>query len=50
MNEFCEPEELEHEVTTPYTPQHNGLAKRRNKTLLDLMRCMMKGKGLPNYF
>jgi len=32
--------------TTPYTPYHNSLAKRRNKTLLDMTWCMLKGKGL----
>ncbi|GAU32293.1 hypothetical protein TSUD_63100 [Trifolium subterraneum] len=31
----------------PYTPQHNGLAERRNRTLLNMARCMLKGKGLP---
>ncbi|PNY14437.1 putative copia-type protein, partial [Trifolium pratense] len=34
----------------PYTPQHNGLAKRRNRTLLNMARCMLKGKGLPKCY
>ena len=48
FKEFCEAKGIEHEVTTPYTPQHNGLAEKRNMTLLDMGRCMLKGKGLPN--
>jgi transposase InsO family protein len=43
-----EENEIEHEVTSPYTPQHNGLAERRNRTLLDMTRSMLKEKVLPN--
>ncbi|RDX64254.1 hypothetical protein CR513_57211, partial [Mucuna pruriens] len=50
FKEFCEAKGIEHEVTAPYTPQHNGLAERRNRTLLDMARCMIKGKGLPNCY
>jgi hypothetical protein len=39
-----------HGVTTPYTLQHNGLAKRRNITLLDMIRSMLKMKKIPNTF
>ncbi|MCI61454.1 copia-like retrotransposable element, partial [Trifolium medium] len=39
-----------HEVTAPYTPQHNGLAERRNGTLLDMARSMIKQKNLPHKF
>jgi hypothetical protein len=35
---YCESNGIVHEVTAPYTPQHNGLAKRRNRTLLDMTR------------
>ena len=27
--------------TPPYTPQHNGVSERRNRTLLDMVRSMM---------
>jgi len=39
-----------HEVTAPYTPQHNGLAERRNRILLDMTRSMLKMKKMPNTF
>src|ERR1043165_7930307 len=38
---------VDHEVFAPYTPQHNGIAERRNKTILDMARCMLKQKNLP---
>jgi len=33
FGEFYAIKGIEHEVITPYTPQHNGLAERRNKML-----------------
>ncbi|GJT02856.1 retrotransposon protein, putative, ty1-copia subclass, partial [Tanacetum coccineum] len=29
------------QLTPPYTPQHNGVSERRNRTLLDMVRSMM---------
>ena len=34
----------------PYTPQHNGVVKRRNRTLLDMVRSMMGKADLPKFF
>ncbi|GKA21087.1 retrotransposon protein, putative, ty1-copia subclass [Tanacetum coccineum] len=31
----------------PYTPQHNGVSERRNKTLIDIVRSMMSQTTLP---
>lgn len=39
-----------HEVPTPYTPQHNGVAERRNRTIMNMVRSMLKGRKLPKYF
>nr|GEW93973.1 zinc finger, CCHC-type [Tanacetum cinerariifolium] len=36
--------------TPPYTPQHNGVSERRNKTLLDMVRFMMSQTTLPKSF
>nr|GFB35244.1 retrovirus-related Pol polyprotein from transposon TNT 1-94 [Tanacetum cinerariifolium] len=36
--------------TPPYTPQHNGLSKRRNRTLLDIVRSMMSQTTLSKSF
>ena len=36
--------------TPPYTPQHNGVSERRNRTLLDMVRTMMAFADLPKSF
>nr|XP_012572793.1 uncharacterized protein LOC101489768 [Cicer arietinum] len=33
-----------HEVTAPYTPQHNGTIERRNRTIVNMAKSMLKGK------
>ncbi|GJT32919.1 retrotransposon protein, putative, ty1-copia subclass [Tanacetum coccineum] len=38
------------QLTPPYTPQHNGVSKRRNQTLLDMVRSMMNLTTLPKSF
>ncbi|GJX91407.1 retrotransposon protein, putative, ty1-copia subclass [Tanacetum coccineum] len=36
--------------TPPYTPQHNGVLERRNRTLLDMVRSIMSQTTLPKSF
>lgn len=37
---------MKHEVTSPYTPHHSGLVKRRNITLLDMKMSILEEKKL----
>jgi len=41
---FCRDNGIIHEITTPYTPQHNGIAERRNKTIMNMVRSMIKAQ------
>ena len=41
---------IHHQLTVAYTPQHNGVAERMNRTLLDLVRSMLHHKSLPKHF
>lgn len=50
MESFCKENGILHEVTAPYTPQHNGVAERRNRTILNMVRGMLKGKKLSHDF
>ncbi|GJV60188.1 retrotransposon protein, putative, ty1-copia subclass [Tanacetum coccineum] len=38
------------QLNPPYTPQHNGVSERKNRTLLDMVRSMMNLKTLPKSF
>jgi hypothetical protein len=43
---FYEEHSIVHEMTPPYSPQSNGIAKRKNRTLTDLVNAMLETAGL----
>jgi len=43
---FCEQKGIERQLTIPNTPQQNGVAERKNHTLLDMVRSMMAQANL----
>uniref|UniRef100_M1DVJ7 Retrotransposon protein, Ty1-copia subclass n=1 Tax=Solanum tuberosum TaxID=4113 RepID=M1DVJ7_SOLTU len=46
FEELCTEKGFIRQLTTPYTPQQNGVAERRNKTLLDMTRSKMAQTNL----
>ena len=38
------------ELTTPYTPEQNRVAERKNHTVVEMTRNLLKGKGLINQY
>jgi transposase InsO family protein len=47
---FLEDEGIKHEFSSPYTPQHNGIVERKNRTLLDMARTMLDEYKTPGQF
>ena len=41
LDEFLSDEGIKHQYSTPYTPQQNGVAERKNRTLMDAARSML---------
>ena len=41
LDELLSDEGIKHQYSTPYTPQQNGVAERKNRTLMDAARTMM---------
>eukprot|EP00253_Pinus_taeda_P013378 PITA_13378 len=46
--QFCRENGIHKQFTARYTPQQNGVAERKNRTIMDMARSMLKGKHLPN--
>ncbi|XP_031264142.1 uncharacterized protein LOC116122435 [Pistacia vera] len=52
-NEFegaCKGAGIWHQFSSPYTLQQNGVSERKNRTVMEMARCMMIEKNLPKIF
>eukprot|EP00253_Pinus_taeda_P032251 PITA_32251 len=47
---FCKSHRIVQQYTVPHTPQQNGVAERKNRTLVECARSMLQGKGMSNSF
>jgi transposase InsO family protein len=41
VEDFLDEEDIKHEFSAPYTPQQNGVAERKNRTLIEMARTML---------
>ena len=44
---YCEENGIKRQLTTPYSPQQNGVVERKNRTIMSCVRSMLKEKKLP---
>jgi transposase InsO family protein len=44
---FCRDVGIKRELTTPYNPQQNGVAERKNITILEVVKTMIHNQDLP---
>lgn len=50
FNNFLKDCGIQKRTSVPYTPQQNGVAERKNRTLMEMARCLLIQSGLPNSF
>ena len=50
MDDFCAKNGIEHTFSAPRTPQQNGVAERKNRTLIEMAMTMLCDNNLPKYF
>jgi transposase InsO family protein len=48
--DYCKENDIQRQLTVRYTPKQNGVAERKNRTIEEMARSMLKGKVLPNKF
>jgi transposase InsO family protein len=44
---FCRDVGIKRELTTPYNPQQNGVAERKNRTIMEALKTMIHDQDLP---
>ncbi|KAM0017117.1 putative RNA-directed DNA polymerase [Helianthus debilis subsp. tardiflorus] len=47
---FCTDKGIDRQFSAPRTPQQNGVAERRNRTLIEAARTMLADSKLPSFF
>ncbi|KAH9651466.1 Integrase catalytic domain-containing protein [Citrus sinensis] len=47
---FCNNLGIEHQFSSPGTPQQNGVVERKNKSIQEMARTMLNENALPKYF
>ena len=49
FNNFCREAGIKRETTARYTPEQNGVAERKNRTIVEVARAMLCDQGLPKF-
>ncbi|GJT30548.1 retrovirus-related pol polyprotein from transposon TNT 1-94 [Tanacetum coccineum] len=50
LESFCDEKGISQNFSSPYTPKQNGVAERRNRTLIEAARTMLNGLVLSKHF
>jgi transposase InsO family protein len=47
IKDFCREAGIKRELTTPYNPQQNGVAERKNRSIVEATQAMIHDQSLP---
>ena len=47
FKELCKDSGIKRDLSTPYNPQQNGIAERKNRTIMEATRAMLHDQDLP---
>ncbi|OMO52806.1 Integrase, catalytic core [Corchorus capsularis] len=47
---FCDTHGIKRQLTTAYTPKHNGVCERKNRAILNMVRTFLRRSGVPKTF
>ncbi|GKC68248.1 retrovirus-related pol polyprotein from transposon TNT 1-94 [Tanacetum coccineum] len=50
LESFCDKRGISHNFSSPYTPEQNGVAERKNRTLIEAATIMLNGSVLSKHF
>ena len=50
FTEFCKEHGINRQLTSAYTPQQNGVAERKNRTIMNMVRSMLVEKNMPKEY
>ncbi|KAI5335519.1 hypothetical protein L3X38_025652 [Prunus dulcis] len=50
FHEYCSEAGIQRQLTVAYSPQQNGVAERKNRTVIEMAKSMLHEKGLPYEF
>ena len=49
FHDFCKEVGIKRETTTPYTPEQNGVAERKNRTIMEVVCAILHDQRLPKF-
>ncbi|GBO15120.1 Retrovirus-related Pol polyprotein from transposon TNT 1-94 [Araneus ventricosus] len=50
IEDFLKEQGIVHQLTVPYSPQQNEVSERKNRTLIEMTRCLLSDANLPQRF
>ena len=50
FKDYCRSYGIRHQLTAAYTPQQNGVAERKNRTIMEMTRALVKERRIPKEY